>query len=172
MTTKPTAGGVMPAIEIPLVGGGTAQLGGKPDGWRLVVVYRGLHCPLCKKYLKKLDELRNKFEAINVSVLAVSGDPQEKAEEQKSEQNLGIPIAYGLSQDQMRTLGIYISNPRSPQETDQPFPEPAIFAVNPDGNIQVVDMSNAPFSRPDLEGILNGLTFIQNNDYPVRGTAG
>lgn len=75
-----------------------------------------------------------------------------------------------MSLAQMRELGLYISDPRSPQETDRPFAEPAIFAINPDGNVQVVDISNAPFSRPDLASLLSGLKFIREKQYPVRGT--
>lgn|GEM_PF-3039080 len=31
-------------------------------------------------------------------------------------------------------------------------------------------MEDAPFSRPDLAGLIGGLKFIQANDYPIRGT--
>jgi hypothetical protein len=61
-----------------------------------------------------------------------------------------FPVAYGLSPDQMRTLGLYISEPRSAQETDRPFAEPGLFVVNPEGKVQIVEISNAPFARPDL----------------------
>jgi hypothetical protein len=45
-----------------------------------------------------------------------------------------------------------------------------VFVVNGDGNIQILDISNAPFARPDLEGLLNGIKFVRDNDYPIRGT--
>ena len=41
----------------------------------------------------------------------------------------------------------------------------------PQGRLQIIDISNAPFARPDLDGLLNGLKFIQEKDYPIRGTA-
>jgi hypothetical protein len=72
----------------------------------------------------------------------------------------------------MRTLGVYISSPRSPDETDREFAEPATFVINPNGNVQIVDVSNAPFSRPDLKGLLEGLRCVNANGYPVRGIAG
>ena len=50
------------------------------------------------------------------------------------------------------------------------FPEPGLFVTNPDGNVQIVDISNAPFSRPELAGILRGIGIIQERDYPIRGT--
>jgi hypothetical protein len=70
----------------------------------------------------------------------------------------------------MQRLGLYISEPRSPQETDRPFAEPGLFVVNPQGSIQIVDLSNAPFARPELGGIARGIGFVQEKGYPVRGT--
>ena len=81
------------------------------------------------------------------------------------------PFAYGLSVEQMKELGLYISDPRSPQETDHAFAEPGVFVVNSEGKIQLVELSNNPFVRPELQALVNGLVWIRNpdNNYPVRG---
>lgn len=71
----------------------------------------------------------------------------------------------------MGALGLYISDPRSEAETDHQFPEPGLFLVNPEGKAHIIDVSNAPFSRPDLEGIASAVAFIQEKGYPIRGTA-
>jgi hypothetical protein len=42
--------------------------------------------------------------------------------------------------------------------------------IHDDGKLKIVDVSNAPFARPALKSLLDGLTFIRNKDYPVRGT--
>ena len=166
------AGQTYPKTEVPKLGGGTLLLG-EPSAtrdWQLVVVYRGRHCPLCKKYLSKLEELKSRFHDNGVDVVAVSGDPEEKAQAMADELSLSVPVGFDMSIDQMRELGLYISDPRSPQETDQPFPEPGVFVINEQGKLHIVDVSNAPFSRPDLETLANGLDFIRANDYPIRGT--
>jgi len=170
--TKLTAGQEFPKMDVAKLGGGTLTLGQPREGrdWQLVVVYRGLHCPICKKYLAQLEKLQGDFHEIGVDVIAVSGDPEEKAKGIADEDSLTLPIGYDMTLDQMRDLGLYISDPRSAQETDRPFAEPATFVINGEGNLHIVDVSNAPFSRPDLEGLLGGLKFIRNNDYPVRGT--
>lgn len=168
-TTRISAGSPFPKMTWPLVGGSDFTLAGEM-GWRLLVVYRGKHCPLCKKYLATLNGLLQEFEAAGIKVGAVSADPREKAEAEVKEEGWRFPVAYDMSLEQMRQLGLYISDPRSPQETDRPFAEPAVFAVNPDGKVHVVDISNAPFSRPDLASLLSGLKFIQEKDYPIRGT--
>jgi peroxiredoxin len=166
---KIEAGSHFPDLSWPKVGGGTIDPASTP-GWRLLVVYRGKHCPLCKRYFKTLEGLLDDFTAAGVSVVAVSADPAEKAQADVNEHGWRFPVGYGLTTDQMRRLGIYISAPRSPQETDRPFAEPALFAINPDGKVQIVDISNAPFSRPDLSAILHGLKFVREKQYPIRGT--
>lgn len=106
------------------------------------------------------------------STKLTAGDPQEKAERQVKEGHLTMPVAYDLSLDYMRELGLYISHPRSPDETDRPFSEPGLIIVNDKGQAQVIDLSNAPFARPELEIILHGLEYIRDpaENYPIRGT--
>lgn len=159
----------MPQLSLPRAGGGVVKIGGS-TGWQVVIVYRGKHCPICRTYLKTLDSLIEQFDAADAAVIAISGDPREKAESEVKEENWRFPVGYDLRPDQMRQLGLYISDPRSPQETDRPFAEPGLFVVNPQGTIQVVDISNAPFARPELGGVLRGLKFIQEKQYPIRGT--
>ncbi|MEO1192952.1 MAG: peroxiredoxin-like family protein [Pseudomonadota bacterium] len=171
MSDKPTAGGAMPDLTLTTLDGANVQTGGE-GAWRLLIVYRGKHCPLCARYLGRLEEIKELFTEQGAEILLVSGDPKEKAEASREEWGITLPLAYDLSVDQMQSLGLYISEPRSPQETDRPFPEPGLFVTRPDGRIQIVDISNAPFARPDLEGIAKGLSFIRDKDYPVRGTLG
>jgi peroxiredoxin len=166
---KVKAGSEMPKFSLPRAGGGMVGVG-QPGGWQVVVVYRGKHCPICRNYLKALDGLREEFKSAGAEVMAISGDPKEKAESEAADENWQFPVGCGLTTDQMRELGLYISEPRSSHETDRPFSEPGLFVINPQGRIQVVDISNAPFARPDLMGVLNGLKFIQEKQYPIRGT--
>ena len=162
-------GSEMPKLSLPAVGGGEVDFVGT-EGWQVVIVYRGKHCPICRSYLKTLNGLLDQFGAANTAVLAVSADSKEKAETEKHEEGWQFPVGYNLSPQQMRDLGLYVSEPRSPEETDRPFAEPGLFIINPQGKIHVVDVSNAPFSRPELGGVLKGLKFIQEKKYPIRGT--
>ncbi|MEM1059108.1 MAG: peroxiredoxin-like family protein [Verrucomicrobiota bacterium] len=172
MSTKLASGGTLPALKLPLVDGGEAELGrtATPGVWQVVIVYRGLHCPICNKYLKRLEELREGFTKANAELLVVSADPIGKARQIIADNGLGFPVAYDLSLDQMRELGLYISDPRSPQETDRPFAEPATFALNAEGRLHLIEISNTPFNRADLSELLESVEWIQENDYPIRGT--
>lgn len=109
---------------------------------------------------------------MGVDIIAVSGDSKAQLESHLDKLDIEFPIAYGLTVEQMKTLGLYISEPRSEKETDHPFAEPAVFVINAEGDIQIIDISNAPFSRPELAALANGLSFIRDNDYPIRGTHG
>ena len=169
-TRKMAAGAKFPAMEWNAVSGGRVGPA-TGSGWRALIVYRGKHCPLCKEYLNTLNGLLDEFEAAGIAVSTVSADPKEKAEAEVAECGWKFPVGYDLSVDQMRELGLYVSDPRSPQETDRRFAEPALFVVNPDGNAQIIDISNAPFSRPDLKSLLKGIQFVKGKDYPIRGRA-
>ncbi len=171
MTDMPESGTRLADVTVPQLGGGQLRLGHPVDDhdWQMVVVYRGKHCPICKTYLAELNRVAPEFAKAGVGIIAVSSDPEERARSFTDEIGVSFPIGYDLSVDQMRALGLYVSEPRSAEETDRPFAEPGVFVINADGLLQVVDISNAPFARPDLAGLAKGLKYIRDNDYPIRG---
>ncbi len=168
------AGAGFPALAVTSLDGKSVDIG-RPTGdadWQMVVVYRGQHCPLCTKYLNNLDGFIDRLAAIKVSVAAVSGDSKAQLQSHLERLDTRVPLHYGLTVEQMQALGVYISVPRSEKETDHLFAEPGLFVVNAEGNVQVVDISNNPFVRPELEALVSGLEWIRNpeNNYPIRGT--
>ncbi|MGE6795809.1 peroxiredoxin-like family protein [Psychrobacter okhotskensis] len=171
-TQKLRAGSQFPDIQVPMLDGEMKTLGKPENGhdWKLVVVYRGKHCPICTKYLNQLETVKSSFAEAGVDIIAVSGDSKQQLEAHLEELDISFPIAYSLTVEQMNTLGLYISDPRSEKETDHPFAEPGVFVINAKEEIQIIDISNAPFARPELEALANGLSFVRKNDYPIRGT--
>jgi peroxiredoxin len=117
-------------------------------------------------------EYKEQFAQAGVDIIAVSADSEAQMRQQLTQVSVNFPIAYGLTEAQMKALGVYISIPRSEQETDHNFAEPGLFVVNEQGNLHVVDISNNPFVRPELGALANGLNWIRdpNNNYPIRGT--
>ncbi len=172
-TIKRHPGSAFPQISVPF-SKSTITLGKPqpPYDWQLVVVYRGQHCPLCTRYLNELENHLADFHHAGVEVVAVSADSEAQLRLHKQKLSVSFPVAHGLSLEQMESLGLFISNPRSEQETDHPFAEPALFVVNERGDLHVVDISNNPFVRPDLKTLLNGINWIRDpdNNYPIRGT--
>ncbi|WP_413701286.1 peroxiredoxin family protein [Psychromonas sp. KJ10-10] len=170
---KLNTGKAFPSISATLLDGTQVDLGKAYGGadWHMLVVYRGTHCPLCTRYLNLLEEQKSALAEIGVSVLAVSADSKAQLTEHMEKLTVSYPIAYGLTEAQMKALGLYISAPRSAQETDHNFAEPGLFIINEQGNVQAVDISNVPFLRPELEVVVRGLSFVRSqDDYPIRGT--
>lgn len=172
-THKLQPGDPFPELRVPAPDGGTRDLARPADGydWVLILVYRGRHCPLCTRYLNALEAVRSELADIGVELVAVSGDSAEQLAQHREQLDISFPIHHGLSLQQMQQLGVFISEPRSAQETDHPFAEPALFVVNEHGRLHVADLSNNPFVRPELKTLVKGLRWIRNpeNDYPIRG---
>ncbi len=171
-STKLVAGAAFPEIKVKSLEGEDMEFG-KPRGdadWRMAIVYRGRHCPLCTKFLNKLDGYIKRLLDVGIALDIVSGDSKEQLEEHLTRLEVSFPIYYGLTVEQMKILGLYISHPRSEKETDHPFAEPGMFILNEKGTLQAVDISNNPWARPDLEVMVSGLEWIRSNNYPIRGT--
>ncbi|NQW00063.1 MAG: redoxin domain-containing protein [Rhodospirillales bacterium] len=160
----------LPRITLDMVDGGDLELGLATGQWQMLVVYRGRHCPRCKTYLSKLDRMQDAFAERGVRVVIASADPLVKAQADVAEFGWTLPCAYGLSEADMAALGLYISDPSSPQETDRRFAEPGLYVTNAEDQLHVVGLSNAASCRPDLDVVLDGIRGIQTKNLPVRGT--
>ncbi len=136
----------------------------------MLFVYRGRHCPRCKRFLNKLNDALADWTEI-ADVVVVSADIREKAVADKAEFGWDFDLCYGMTVAQMRALGLYVSEPLSEAETTEMFSEPGSFAIRPDGTLMLADISNGPAARPDLEELLDGMKFNITNNRPVRGTA-
>ncbi len=171
MTTKLMPDTQAPALSLPLVGGGTWTLAEQsPDTFTMIVVYRGLHCPVCKGYLGKLSGLMDAYRRAGFSVVAVSMDDEARARQSVAEWGIeNIPVAYGLSEADARAWGLYISTGINEVEA-QTFAEPGTFWIRPDGRLYLIDIASMPWPRPDLEFLLSKVPLIQERSYPARGT--
>lgn len=169
--SKISAGVTFPSFSALSVDSGEKIEIGKASGkWQLVIVYRGKHCARCKKYLNTLEQMQTAWHDAGFSIMTVSADSREKAQADIAEFGWTFPVACELSEDEMRKLGLYISEPLSPNEADGLFAEPAVFCLRPDGTVQIVAISNGPSARPDLGELLDGMIFTINKERPPRGT--
>ena len=62
----------------------------------MLFVYRGRHCPRCKRFLSKLSKALPAWSAI-ADVVVVSADTQEKALADKAEFGWEFDLCYGLN---------------------------------------------------------------------------
>lgn len=169
-TPKPIAGAILPSMSFPRLGGGEMTIAGPKDNWTLFVVYRGKHCPRCKKYLNILNDMRGAWHEAGFDIAVVSADTHDKAQADQQEFGWDFDLAYGLNEPQMEALGLYVTDPLSPSETDRRFAEPGTFVIRPDGSLLLVAVSNGPSARPELTELLDGMIFTRENNRPPRGT--
>lgn len=170
---KFTAGANFPDLSVLNTDGQAVSLinPSNENNWTMLVIYRGQHCPVCTKYLNRLQGMRHEFEELGIEIVAVSADTVAQLQQKlTNDVKVDFTVHAGLTLEQMQQLGLYVSQPMSSSETDHPFSEPALFVINSDNKVQVLEIANSPFVRPDLDMLLSGLRYTRENDYPVRGT--
>ena len=163
----------VPSLELPLtIDAKFALADQSPDNFTMLVFYRGKHCPVCKRYLEELGGRLSDFTDKGINVFSVSMDSPERAAVSHEEWDThDLPIAHSLSEEEAREWGLFISQKREGSEEPEIFSEPGLFLVKPDGTLHFSVVQSAPFTRPDLDELLEGITYTLENDYPTRGTA-
>jgi peroxiredoxin len=165
----------VPALEVPTLAHGPFNLrDDKPARFTLVVFYRGLHCPICTKYLLELGRLAPEFAQRGVSTIAISGDSRERAQAMADKGSAPtLRMGYGLGLSNARDWGLSISTSRGLTSigVEEPalFSEPGIFLVRPDGTLYFAAVQTMPFARPHFDEMIGAIDFVIANDYPARG---
>ena len=161
----------LPALSVPLLGGGTWTLADQTPGtFTIVVFYRGKHCPICKTYLKEIEGHLDQAEAQGIEIVAISMDSEDRAAATVEETSANrLKIGYNLPEHAARDWELYISSARADTQEPTLFSEPGLFVVRPDGTLFFAQVQSAPFTRPDFAKLLSGLKFVVENNYPARG---
>lgn len=140
----------------------------------LLVFYRGLHCPICLKYLLELGRLLADFEQRGVKPIAVSSDTPERARAMADKLKApGLRMGHSLPLALAREWGLYVSTSRGLTsigiEEPSRFSEPGVFLVRPDGTLYYGAVQTMPFARPHFDELLAAIDFALAKDYPARG---
>ena len=160
-----------PDLTIDLVDGKQWTLSEQsPEHFTMIIVYRGKHCPVCKKYLKTLEKHMQDFTDKGVSVVAISANTKELATESVKEWDIpNVPVGYNFPIEEARTWGLFISE--GIKDEPKVFVEPGLYLIRPDRTLYASSIQTMPFARPDLVDILKSIDFVVENDYPARGEA-
>ncbi len=165
----------VPALNLPTLAHGEFKLANDAaPNFTLVVFYRGLHCPICLKYLLELGRLQPEFDQRGVKVIAVSSDGRERAQAMADKLNAArLRMGYDLSLANAREWGLYVSTSRGVTSIgiEEPalFSEPGVFIVRPDATLYYSAVQTMPFARPHFDELLAALDFALAKDYPARG---
>jgi peroxiredoxin len=101
----------------------------------MVVFFRGLHCPVCRAQLVELERRLGEFEERGIEVIAVSGETRERTTQLAEERSLEhLPLAYGLTADQMRACGLFVSHGIN-DSVPAVFNGPGLFLLSPDHTV-------------------------------------
>ncbi|MCF8714410.1 AhpC/TSA family protein [Joostella atrarenae] len=162
----------VPNLKVALTNGDqwelSSQLG---ENFTMIVYYRGLHCPVCKNYLEDLAKKLEDFKERGVNVIAVSANTKELAIETTEKWRIpGLTLGYGMSIEEAREWGLYVSNGISDKEP-KTFFEPGLFLILPDQTLYACSLQSMPFARPEFKDVLNAISYVNKTGYPARGDA-
>ncbi len=101
-----------------------------------------------------LQEVNSKIAALReagIEVVAVSADKEDVASALVGELSLSFPVVYGLEEDVMHELGLYVSDPTNYIAQSHRFAEPGYFFLTSTSKIQYVSIASHP-----MGGRVNG----------------
>jgi peroxiredoxin len=165
----------VPNLELPTIDHGAFNLAAdKPENFSLVVFFRGLHCPLCVKYLKELGALLPALKERGVHVIAVSTDDESRAREMANKVGFAdLRFGYAMPLTVARQWGLYLSTGKGKTSVgiEEPalFAEPGVFLVRPDQTLYYGAVQTMPFARPSFSDLMMAIDFAITKDYPARG---
>ena len=164
-----------PNLTLPTLDHGDFDLSAqKTERGTVVCFYRGLHCPICAKYLAEMEKLADKFAERGIDMIAVSSDGEERTRAMADKiEAKNLRFAYDLPLSVARDWGLYISTSRGKTSIgiEEPalFSEPGLFMVTPEQTLYYGSVQTMPFVRPHFSELLSALDFAIANDYPARG---
>ncbi|WP_432672675.1 peroxiredoxin-like family protein [Flavobacterium sp. SM2513] len=167
---RPTPKHKAPELQFPLIDGNEWNLKKeRPEHFTLIVFYRGLHCPVCKKYLQQLEELLPDFDKRGVNVVAVSMDTEKRARLSRKDWELkNLALGFNLDAETAKSWGLYMSKGIKDAEPDE-FSEPGLFLIDNQSEVYYSSITSNPWGRPYLPSFLEAIDFILDKKYPARG---
>jgi len=146
-----------------------------PKHFTMIVFYRGLHCPVCKSYLRDLKVSLDALNAQGVEVIAISSDSKERAEKSVKDWDLeGLVVGYDFPTEKARDWGLFVSEQlESSKGNDVPEPkefvEPGLFLIDSDLRLYASSIQTMPFARPPINDLVEAFKIIEEKNYPARG---
>ena len=165
----------VPTLTVPTLAHGRFNLRSEsPQNFSLIVFFRGLHCPLCIKYLKELGHLLPDLAQRGVSVIAISSDDESRAKEMATKVGVAdLRFGYDLPLSVAKQWGLYISEGigKTSIGVEEPklFPEPGVFLIKPNQTLYYGAVQTMPFARPSFTDLLMAIDFAISKSYPARG---
>lgn len=163
-----------PDLTLPTLDGAGFDLSAETGArGTILCFYRGLHCPICIRYLAELEANAEKFAERGIGTIAISSDDRDRTRAMAEKVGGTLRFAHDLPLDVARDWGLYISTGRGKTSIgiEEPalFAEPGLFLVNPDQTLYFMSVQTMPFVRPHISELLGAVDYAIANNYPARG---
>jgi peroxiredoxin len=164
-----------PSLIVPTLDHGSFDLSSEvSERGTVICFYRGLHCPICAKYVTELEKKTAEFAERGVNTIAISSDGVDRTREMADKiEAKNLRFGYDLDLAKAREWGLYISTSRGKTSIgiEEPalFSEPGLFMVTPEQTLYYGSVQTMPFVRPHFSELVGALDFAIANNYPARG---
>ncbi len=168
--TRPLPRQKVPALEVPLVAGGTWSLDAcSIETFLMVVFYRHKNCGVCQSYLKQLAAKYDALQKLGVEAIAISIDGADGAKAMaKQLSDPPFAIGHSLSLQAAQNWGLYLSTSRKDTEPAI-FSEPGLFLVDRCRQLYFASVQSMPFGRTSFESLLEWIPKVVIGSIPARG---
>ncbi|HSM15376.1 MAG TPA: redoxin domain-containing protein [Gemmatimonadales bacterium] len=145
-----------PVVRAHRLGGGKIVLPGDvADRWAVILFYRGNWCPYCRQQLADFQEHLDRFRAADVSVIALSADPEVEARTTVEELGIEFQVGYGLAPvDIEKTLGTYLGR-------GDAFIQATGFVLSPKGRTALAVYSSGAVGRLVANDVLGLIDYAK-----------
>ncbi len=146
-----------PSLTLPAVGGGAVSLPQDLAGaFGVVLIYRGVWCPVCRDQLTEYAAAEPGLDALGVKVVALSVDDEAAGAKLVGEQHLTFRIGHSANADQVAAATGAFTN-------DKPhYLQPTDFILAPDGTILNAMYSSNAMGRITAAEVTRFVTFIKS----------
>lgn len=148
-----------PMVRARRVGGGEIVLPNDVgDQWAVILFYRGNWCPYCLQQLSDFQENLEQFRAADVSVIALSADPEADAKATVEKHRIEFPVGYGVDPAHTQhTLGAYLGK-------DNAFVQATGFILRPGGPVVLAVYSSGAVGRLVARDVLGLIDYSRKQE--------
>ena len=126
------------------------------EGYAVFILYRGHWWPFCNQQLAEFQSAIKEFEAEEITLIAGSVDPIEKAKETAEKLKVTFPVGYGLDPEKVSGItGAYY-------EKERKFLHATNFLIRPDKTVEVACYSSGPIGRFVPKDVLGLVKFYKS----------
>lgn len=157
--TTLSPGDEFPRLSVALPGGESIELPGALRGhYAVVLLFRGSSCPYCNAQLRAFERARDRLQALDVRVVALSVDAEQATAALIAKHGLTFPVGHSADARAVGdALGAFVTDePRHLQSTG--------FVLDPDGRVIVSVYSSGAIGRLVPDDVVGLIRYLRDGD--------